>query len=133
MANKSSHISQWKHNREFLKTVSPPYHDWVVTAAFYTALHAIDTLLAHDKVNVTNHEGRNLALSHTNRYEHINQIYQPLYGLARTVRYFANPAKWVPADQIQKNVIVRYLYPIEKSVQKLIGEDLHLGDVEIKQ
>jgi hypothetical protein len=132
MADKPSHINQWKHNRRFMESIDPQFHDWIVTAAFYTALHAIDSLLAHDRVVVTNHEGRNRALHLTNRYEFINQKYHPLYGLARTMRYFANPLKWVPAATIKSQVIERYLYPIEKSVQKLMGEDLALLPVRLK-
>jgi len=132
MADKPSHINQWKHNRLFLESIEPQFHDWIVTAAFYTALQAIDALLAHDNVVVTNHEGRNRALHLTNRYEFINQKYMPLYGLARTVRYFADPGKWVPASKVQKEVIERYLYPIEKSVQKLIGQDLALPPIKLR-
>jgi len=132
MADKPSHINQWKHNRLFLASIEPQFHDWIVTAAFYTALHAIDALLAHDNVVVTNHEGRNRALHLTNRYEFINQKYMPLYGLARTMRYFADPKKWVPTADVQKQVIERYLYPIEKSVQKLLGQDLALAQIVLK-
>jgi len=46
----ADHITQWKHNRAFLATIPPDYPDWVVTVAFYVALHAVDALLAHDKV-----------------------------------------------------------------------------------
>ncbi len=133
MADKQSHIRQWRHNRAFVPTIDPQFHDWVITAIFYTALHAVDALLAHDKVTVTNHEGRNRALMLTNRYEQLHRKYEPLYGLARTIRYFADPVKWVPADQIEKQVIHRYLYPIEKSVQKLMGEDLGLSDVVVRR
>jgi hypothetical protein len=115
-----------------MESIDPQFHDWIVTAVFYTSLHAIDTLLAHDKVVVTSHEGRNRALNLTNRYDFINQKYQPLYGLARTMRYFANPAKWVPANLVKSQVVERYLYPIENSVQKLIGLDLRLPPVQLK-
>ncbi len=41
----------------------------------------------------------------------------------------ADPNIWVPADEIQKNVINRYLYPIEASVQKLMGRNLALSKI----
>ncbi|HSV14458.1 MAG TPA: hypothetical protein VLI90_09370 [Tepidisphaeraceae bacterium] len=132
MADKQSHINQWKHNRKFISSIDPEFHDWIITAVFYTAVHAVDTLLAHDKVTVTDHEARNRALKLTNRYEQINLKYEALYGLARTIRYFANPTKWVAPERIYKDVVVRYLYPIEASVQKHMGQDLGLGDVKLK-
>lgn len=104
----------------------------MITSIFYTAVHAVDTLLAHDKITVTSHDGRNQALMRTNRYEFINQKYQPLYSQSRSIRYLASPGTWVPADQIQKHVFRRYLYPIENSVQKLIGQDLELKDLQLK-
>ena len=132
MANNQCHITQWKHNRLFISSIDREFHDWIVTAVFYTALHAVDALLSHDKITITNHDARNLALLQANRYEFINEKYLPLYGLARSVRYFANPAKWVPASAIKKDVVERYLYPIENSVQRLMGQDLNLGPVSVK-
>ena len=90
-------IAQWKHNRAFLQAIPPDYPDWAVTVTFYTALHAVDALLDHDKFpGVTSHETRNGALMRTNRYTKIWESYQPLYGLARTMIYLADPQRWVP-------------------------------------
>jgi hypothetical protein len=132
MATREKHISQWKHNREFLCTISPNYPDWIVTACFYTAVHAIDTLLAHDKFFPTSHDSRNEVLVKTNRYAAIYKSYGPLYTLSRTVRYFANPTVWIKIEDIQPKVIEKYLYPIEKSVQKLTGVDLSLPKIIIR-
>jgi hypothetical protein len=133
MENKDSHIRQWKHNREFLVAIPPEYPDWIVTVTFYVALHAVDSLLSHDNVTrVTSHDTRNEVLIHTKRYDGIKGRFLTLYDLSRTVRYLADPAKWVPISQVQKNVIARYLYPIEKSVQTLMGQDLRLPKIEIQ-
>jgi hypothetical protein len=130
MASSQSHIDQWKHNRAFLATIAPAYPDWLVTVAFYVALHAVDALLAHDKVSgVTSHDGRNRTLMNTNRYAQIWKHYQTLYDLSRTVRYLAAPAKWIPADQVDAQVLRRNLYPIERSVEKLMGQTLPGGPV----
>ncbi len=129
----TAHINQWKHNRDFIGRVEPQFPDWAVTAAFYTALHAIDALLRHDKVmGVVSHESRNRTLMLTNRYARIWDLYQPLYDLARTVRYLASPTLWVPWSQIEGNVLRRYLYPLEGSVEKLIGRDLGLVPISLK-
>lgn len=126
MADQQSHIRQWKHNRRFVGTISTEFPDWIVTGVFYVALHAVDALLAHDKVTVTSHEARNRVVLETNRYLQVKRHYMPLYHLARTVRYLADPQVWVPLAEIEPNVLRRYLYPLEQSVQKLIGEDLKL-------
>ena len=132
MASSSDHIRQWKHNRSLLGIIPPEYPDWLVTVAFYTALQAIDALLAHDKVTrVTTHDARKEVLIDTNRYAGIRLKYFPLYDLSRTVRYMADPSSWIPAGEIDKNVIGRYLHPIEQSVQNLIGRDLGLPRIAL--
>jgi hypothetical protein len=133
MATKDEHIQQWKHNRAFLTELPPSYPDWLVTVAFYAALHAVDSILAHDRVaRINSHDARNDVLYRTNRYSAIQLKYQPLYTLSRTVRYLANPSAWVAADQVQKNVVERYLYPVERSVQRLMGTDLGLPSLTLR-
>jgi hypothetical protein len=129
MANRESHIKQWKHNRAFLSTISQDYPDWIVTVCFYVAVHAIDTLLANDGIYPTNHDTRNEVLFKTNRYLAINRVYIPLYSLSRTVRYFADPKAWIRIEDIQPRVLGNYLYPIEKSVSHLASLDLSLPKI----
>jgi hypothetical protein len=131
MALPQNHIDQWKHNRAFLETIKPEFSDWLVTVTFYTALHAVDTLLAHDKITPTNHDHRNAALLRTNRYKHICSFYMPLFSLCRTIRYLESPGTWVPFEEVEKNVIERYLYPIERSVQKLIQRGFDFPKVNL--
>jgi hypothetical protein len=133
MASRENHITQWRHNRAFLCSISPQYPDWIVTACFYAAVHAIDTLLAHDKIFPTSHDMRNEVLIRTNRYSAIYAAYGPLYTLSRTIRYFADPTDWIRIEDIQSKVIARYLYPLEKSVQHLIGADLALPKVVLAE
>lgn len=119
--NLQAHLRQWTHNRKFLESIQPDYPDWIVTVAFYVALHAIDAILVHDKVpGIISHAARNDVLMRTNRYEKIFRAYQPLYALSQTVRYLADPSKWVLAEEIEGNVLRRYLYPIEASVFNLL-------------
>ena len=133
MANtQRDHLKQWAHNREFLATIAPKYTDWIVTVTFYVALQAVDALLAHDKVRgVTRHEERNEVLMRTNRYDFIQRHFAPLYTLSRTVRYLAAPEQWVRAEDIEKNVWRRYLYPIEESVGRLTGHKLDASPLKL--
>jgi len=130
--NSNAHLDQWKHNRSFLRSIPGEYPDWIVTVAFYTALHVIDALLAKEARTITDHKTRNEVLRKTNRYEKIWRAYQPLYGLSRTVRYLADPTQWVPIDKIKPNVFNDYLYRIEESVFKLLGKDENPEPITIK-
>lgn len=47
----------------------------------------------------------------------------PLYSLSRTVRYLADPAKWISTEMIEPKVF-GYLYAVENSAQKLMRKDL---------
>jgi hypothetical protein len=119
MGQPEKHVAQWRHNREFLGSIDARFPDWKVTAAFYVALHAIDALLESDGVVVTSHDSRKHTLKNTNRYAQIWKHYAPLYALARTVRYLAEPGHWVGNDRIGTEVFGKLLYPVEKSVAKI--------------
>lgn len=120
MAKIQSHVAQWKHNRSLLVCIPAAYPDWLATIAFYTALQAVDALLAYDDVTANSHDGRNATLKQTNRYEYIWRHYSPLYDLSRKVRYLADPSLWIQPGDIESHVLKRYLYPIESSVKKLM-------------
>lgn len=123
MAKDSRHLDQWSHNRRLITLIPSTHPDWIVTVTFYTALHAVDALFAKDGITVTSHSERNHILTHTSRYSEINKKYYVLYMLSRTVRYLANPATWIPEKQIEPRVFGECLYPIEKSVFKLLKNE----------
>ena len=129
----TDHIKQWLHNRGFISRIDPDFSDWAVTATFYTALHAVDALLKHDGVRgIVNHASRNNALMRITRYAKIWKHYQPLHDLSRTIRYMANPQRWVAWPDIEGEVFRRFLYPLEKSVRKLMKEDGDLPTITMK-
>jgi len=128
-----NHIRQWRHNRNFISTIDPDFPDWAVTVTFYTALHAVDALLKYDKVTrVVSHETRNRTLTLTKRYKKIWELYQPLYSLSRTIRYFANPREWISWKNIESEIHRRYLYPLEASVFKLMKEENKFNPITMK-
>lgn len=101
---------------------------------FYTALHAVDTLLSVRNDEAQDHKSRNGKLSQTQSYQKIWTCYRPLYELSRSIRYHANPRDWVLHSDLEPKVIKRYLYPIEKSVIKLAKLDesqLNLEPIQI--
>lgn len=132
MASTSRHLKQWKHNRDFLPLIPADFTDWLITVTFYTALHAVDALLAADNVpRLTNHQARNAVLRETNAYEKIWRNYRPLYDLSQSVRYLAAPDQWVPVHEMEGQILGRYLYPIEHSVRRLLVDRKAITEIEM--
>ena len=77
----ANYRARWLHNREFIATLPDKFCDWILTGAFYAAVHAIETLIAFDgQPNHTSHESRNNVLKRVKRYEHIWKHYRELYN-----------------------------------------------------
>lgn len=94
----------------------------MVTAALYLALHAVEALLTADGAKArSRHQDRLQILQSEKRYEHIYRSFHVLYNLAHVTRYSATPAKWIPTDQIEQQVVKGLVYPIEASVRKLLA------------
>lgn len=89
------HVQQWMHNRKLLSMLPETHPDWVVTAVFYTAVHAVDATLAHLGFRVSNHDQRFECLGKINQMKKIRELFHPLYNLSRTVRYTAQPSVWL--------------------------------------
>src|SRR5687768_64652 len=100
MASQEQHINQWRHNRSLISRIPLEYPDWIATVAFYTAIQAVDALLTSKNDKVTSHDERNSILMRTHNYEKIWKHYSQLYNLSRTVRYLADPKKWIPSSSV---------------------------------
>lgn len=98
---------------------------------FYTAVQAIDAVIAYEDLPVSNHEGRFAAIAATIRLQKVGTLYHPLYDLCRKVRYTASPDVWVPPALIDKQIIRGLLLPLEKSVLGLIDSNLKLDPIEL--
>ncbi len=128
MASAHEHLAKWRHNRQFLNTIQQDcYADWMVTVAFYAAVHCVESLLAKDKISHgMTHEGRNDCLKRNNRYKKIWENFRPLYEASMVARYLCHNGKscpsfdqWMNVDDIKKLLIAKNLCEIEKSVRKL--------------
>lgn len=122
MPNQSPREAKWLHNRQFVAQIPDDYADWIVTAMFYTALHAVEVLFAHDHTRAhANHTERNQTLKRIRRYEKIWLNYRPLLDASRTARYDVNaPSSWLPVADV-KSHLAQKLYNVERSVLKLTG------------
>lgn len=122
MSRIQEHLEQWAHNRRFISTIQPDFPDWIVTVAFYTATHAIESLLTAGSAKPrSRHSDRLEILQRERRYQKIYERYWLLYEICHVTRYSAQPDRWYPRDQIKKDVIEGMVYPIETSVRKLLA------------
>lgn len=122
MATVDEHLSQWQHNRDFVQAIDPAYADWIITGSLYLSLHAVEALLTADQARPrSSHTDRLRILQSEQRYLKIYQSFRLLYDLAHVTRYSAQRGKWLPADQVEQQVICRLVYPIEASVRKLLA------------
>lgn len=126
-----NHYKRWLHNRSFVSMLPGSHCDWMLTGAFYAAVHAVESLVAHDSLpNHTSHEGRNRTLKNTNRYRKIWKHYHVLYNASLTTRYHCDPNSWIPLEEIKEKLILKELYPLEKSVLKLTDREEELPKIK---
>ncbi len=96
MSDYAAHKTQAEHNRnlleeEILRREDTPYPDWVVTVAFYTALHLVEEKLAKKNLHVRSggHDTRRRLV-----HRHLGQIstlYETLHEDSQAVRYDCLP------------------------------------------
>jgi hypothetical protein len=86
MATVAAHTSQASHNQAFLDTIDRNlFPDWVITAAFYKAVHIVEALLVRKGTPSGNHTNRNAILKR--QFTTVWHDYHPLYNQSRVVRY----------------------------------------------
>jgi hypothetical protein len=64
MPSQLEHTRQWQSNHSLLAQVMTQieYPDWVITLAFYTALHSTERFLARQKVHPQSHSIRDVEI-----------------------------------------------------------------------
>jgi hypothetical protein len=110
MATAAAHAHQANHNQNFLGAIDANvFPDWVVTVAFYKAVHVVEGLLVRKGRSTGSHEQRNRVLKR--QFASVWQEYRPLYNQSRAARYWcvtitpANVAQALSRLQaIEKNV-----------------------------
>ena len=90
MPTKSAHRVAAIENMRALQYLSQRIDDfpqWATTVAFYTALHVIEAVFAHDNRHTDDHAQRNRLLKSNQRYKHLWQHYRPLWNDSLIARY----------------------------------------------
>lgn len=127
------HLDQWKHNRQFAKTIDGGYRDWQINVIFYTALHVIDAALASLGVQVSDHPNRNEQVRTNEAFAPVRNQYLNLYRISRVTRYDANPDRWLPQKYLTVTDLVEdLLKPIENGVGPLISKSIKFEPLPIK-
>ena len=87
MGTRSNHREKADHNQAFLDSIADrkTYCDWIVTVAFYKALHLVEMVFAGDEKHSDNHRDRHDTLKR--QYIDLWREYRPLYQLSRRARY----------------------------------------------
>lgn len=78
---------------DFMMSRVDDFPQWVVTIAFYKAMHIVEAMFAADPQaqlhDTSNHEDRNRQLKTTDRYQHIWKHYRALWNDSLIARYLS--------------------------------------------
>ena len=87
MATAAAHTQQANHNQLFLDSIDPAiFPDWIVTAAFYKAVHIVEALLVRKGRGTIAHHQWNGILKRM--FATVWKEYRPLYNQSRIARYW---------------------------------------------
>jgi len=97
MASLDAHLTKAKHNIKTIVLLSQDLtkKDWIVTVAFYTALHIVDAVLFHTQKGFQkhgqSHDKREKTIKSDHRLEKIWDCYRPLKNYSIIARYLQGP------------------------------------------
>lgn len=136
MPNKEAHIAAALENQkviDYLCERADDHPGWVVTVAFYKALHVVEAMFAGDPSgpgHTDSHIIRNNVLKNR-KYSHIWKNYQPLYTASLIARYLRSNenaptyevfSAFMPANVVKNMVLGHYLRQVEKSAGNILGD-----------
>jgi len=103
MASPEAHIAKAKHNIKTITLLSQDLtqKDWIVTVAFYTALHIVDTVLFYTQEGFQkhgqSHDKREETIKNDQRLDKIWDCYRPLLNHSIIARYLQGST--TPSDR----------------------------------
>ncbi len=119
MPSADQHRKKADSNRRFLESIHlDEFPDWVVVAAFYTAVHLVELLrAAGGEGHSTAHDDRLAYVQH--RHPDIHTAYHVLQNASMLARYQSRAeffAQFQPED-VREKIVDRYLSEIERYVE----------------
>ena len=97
MASPDAHLTKAKHNIKTIVLLSQDLaeKDWIVTVAFYAALHIVDAVLFYTQKGFQrhgqSHDKREAIIKNDHRLEKIWDCYRPLQNHSIIARYLQGP------------------------------------------
>jgi hypothetical protein len=133
MPSKSSHVAAANRNQSTIERLfeTDDHLAWVVTVAFYKALHIVEAVFDGDPRSpvrhTDDHASRNRVLKTTSRYKHLWDNYRPLYEaslIARYLQFDGSPTvdvfmTYMPRTVVQDVIIRHHLHQIQQSAGSL--------------
>jgi len=108
MGGVSQHLRKASHNKNFLErvqTIDPGpsflYPDWLITIAFYIALHFVDAKLARRNIHPQNHQKRIQYVSQFMPSDVANDYFY-LYNKSKVARYFPDSEKRISPSTVNR-------------------------------
>ncbi|MBW1614814.1 MAG: hypothetical protein DRP15_03015 [Candidatus Aenigmatarchaeota archaeon] len=146
MADYPIHIAQAEHNEEAAKKLAfdPPYHDWGITAAFYSAIHYFESWLfykgeRHTETSIpSDEEGKLKFTAHGWREKIIvNKLTRAGFKAFRKLRDSSETARYLSLARLGTKSIEwldrpasQYFKP--QHAQKMVEKDLQTLKKELK-
>lgn len=122
MPASQDHVALAKKNRsalEYLRLKIDDYPEWVVTVAFYEALHHIEAAMACDTSiqRTSGHKERHDAIRNHKEFKKIYAPYKNLFDASCIARYMGNGtvsfSNYMKTGQIETIVIGTWLHKIK--------------------
>ena len=106
MPSSVEHVEQARSNAKFLAAIqidpAAQHPDWIITVAFYTALHLVDAELAQRRIYCKTHWER--APKVAQQLAAVSPKYLRLYTESRAARYDCRPIRPERADSVLKTL-----------------------------
>ena len=144
MPSKASHLCVVRENSaaiDWICKAPSPMPQWVVTVAFYKALHIVEAVFAADKNSpirhADDHAQRNDVLRRENRYRHLWKHYRPLWNDSLIARYlqgnsdtdtYCGFADYMTLADVEKTHLNHHLVQIVRTARTLLGDPEFLKD-----
>jgi hypothetical protein len=119
MPKPDSHLRQAQHNRDLISALDPAttiFLDWIVTVAFYTALHRIEAWFASKGLHFESHTQRDDWLTK------VKGLRQDIWPRYKELEFQSRQARYqcvsFDRDFVQNHLLV-LLDDIEREVQSL--------------
>ena len=132
MASEADHLALANANHEMLMHLLPDasqFSAWIVTVAFYKAVHVVEAAFAHHmRRHSTSHDNREKTLK-TPAYANIWRNYSHLYTASRIARYledrregkFTTFADYMDVEAVKKPLRKR-LYGVEQNAVAFLSD-----------